>query len=655
MANDDTVKFDDTVKSITEKFGTKGFTAGKTAAADILGEDIEATRGKEGAQSVAVAGVLNNLERLQGEVQNSSDPAATKQILKTVKDLGQVIKNLQKSGDIDEGSDISQDLEKLIKRTEKNVKKAGKSGGAFGKANQSFLSSLTETLNPLSGLGDFFGTAGIAPLEGYFNSLGDSLNEKVKSALGIGASEESQNMTREIQKDQQSAIDQGAQRNSEDNASVLTKDGQTSTAGEEGEPGMVASDILVPDMSLMKRTSIRLGRALGLTDQSGKSYLSQLVDQGKGDPASRTEGKDDDDIGAMPGGDDVEPDDGKKKKGGIFGMLAGLVGGGAAGVGAGIKGLAMGIRSLGMAVMTLANPIALLGLAAFTAAVIGIGFALKLASPAIKVFADAVVGIAKVIGKTFIKVIEKIPPIMESIGGVIVSIGESISGIVETVFNSITDTIERLANIDGSNLLFQVAPGVAALGVALAAFGAGSGIGAIISGFGGLFGDGPLEQIQKVNGKKIQEAADGVGQFGTALKKLDTDIDNFGRSNAPAILANFAGQMKGFTDSIPSTFDIGKMAVFGLAFEKLQGTAKDFVQNMTIIADPTAPAQTDNLNDAQRAAGSSSSMGSSTRVAVNNGGNVQNVNNTTNNTRSDASPQDKDFDYYAFRGVSVHA
>ena len=113
--------------------------------------------------------------------------------------------------------------------------------------------------------------------------------------------------------------------------------------------------------------------------------------------------------------------------------------------------------------------------------------------------------------------------------------------------------------------------------------------------------------------------------------------------------------MKGFTDSIPSTFDIGKMAVFGLAFEKLQGTAKDFVQNMTIIADPTAPAQTDNLNDAQRAAGSSSSMGSSTRVAVNNGGNVQNVNNTTNNTRSDASPQDKDFDYYAFRGVSVHA
>jgi hypothetical protein len=113
--------------------------------------------------------------------------------------------------------------------------------------------------------------------------------------------------------------------------------------------------------------------------------------------------------------------------------------------------------------------------------------------------------------------------------------------------------------------------------------------------------------------------------------------------------------MDGFTESMPSAFQIGKMAAFGLSFSSLQSTAADFVKNMTIIADPTAPAQTDNLNDAQKAAASSSGTGSSNTIAVNQGGNVQNVNNTTNNTTSNSSPQDRDFDYYAFRGVSVHA
>jgi hypothetical protein len=650
--------FDDTVADITKQYGTKGFTAKKTAASDVLGEDIGKVRGtlSDGPESIAVASVLDNLEIAQRELQNSQDPQATKQILTTVKDLKQVVKNLGKEGSKDLNEGREKQLNQLINKTEKNVKKASKSGGAFGKANQNFLGSLTETLNPLSAMGDFFGTAGIAPLEGYFNSLGDSLNDKVKGALGLGASEESQNMTREIQKDKKAQIETEFADKSEDNASVLTKEGTTSTAGQESSPGMKASDILVPEMSLMKRTSIRLGRALGLTDQSGKSYLEQIFEVMKGDPASRSEKPEGggDDIGAVPEEPEQDGGDGKKKKGGIFGMLSGLVGGGAAGVGAGIKGLAMGIRSLGMAVMTLANPIALVGLAAFTAAVIGIGFALKLAAPAIKVFADAIVGIAKVIGKTFVKVMEKIPPIMESIGGVITSIGDAISNVVSTVFDGLATTIERLADVDVKNLgglaiaLFALAP-------ALAAFGAGSGIGAIISGFGGLFGDGPLDQIQKIDGKNIQNAADGIDRFGSALKKLDKDIESFGSSNAPEILKNFTQTMSGFTEAMPSAFEIGKMAAFGLSFSSLQSTAKDFVENMTIIADPTAPAQTNNLNDAQRAAGSSSGASSSNNIAVNNGGNVQNVNTTTNNTTTNASPQHTDFDYYAFRSVNVHA
>ena len=199
----DQIAFQSTVDKITEEYGTRGFTAKKTAAADILGKDIEKQRGLDGAETVVVSSVLDNLETAQRDLESSRDPQSTKEILKTVKDLKQVVKNLGQSGSKELDKQREKELNEIIDKTEKNVKRAAKGGGAFGKANETFLGSLTETLNPLSQLGNFFGAAGITPLEGYFNSLGDSLNEKVKGALGIGASEESMNITRDIQKQKQ--------------------------------------------------------------------------------------------------------------------------------------------------------------------------------------------------------------------------------------------------------------------------------------------------------------------------------------------------------------------------------------------------------------------------------------------------------------------
>ena len=239
-------KFEDTVEKITEQYGTKGFTAKKTAAADILGDDIKAAKTDFGSgDDVQIAtAVLDKITNIQTSVETSRDPGDTKETLKAIKDVKQVIANLNKSKDLDE--DQTKKLDAIIKKTEKNVKKAGK-GGAFGKANETFLSSLTESLNPLTALGNFAGAAGATPLEGYFNSLGDSLNEKVKGALGIGASEDSQNMTREIQKDGRAEIDTADQMNANDNASVLTPDGQTSKAGIESGAAFKASDLLVPE------------------------------------------------------------------------------------------------------------------------------------------------------------------------------------------------------------------------------------------------------------------------------------------------------------------------------------------------------------------------------------------------------------------------
>ena len=81
--------------------------------------------------------------------------------------------------------------------------------------------------------------------------------------------------------------------------------------------------------------------------------------------------------------------------GGGLGKSVGSMG---KGLGAGIKGMASGFASF-------ANPATLLGLAAITAAIIGIGFALKVAEPGIRAFGDAVGAIVKSVGEAFVGII----------------------------------------------------------------------------------------------------------------------------------------------------------------------------------------------------------------------------------------------------------
>ena len=128
---------------------------------------------------------------------------------------------------------------------------------------------------------------------------------------------------------------------------------------------------------MAQRIGATLGFALGLRDKSNIPYLLSIKEALEGKDPSATEGRnivpgDGDDGMEMPTGD------GKKGKGGIFGMLGGLMGAAGTALAAGITALGVAIRGLAGGVMMLANPLALLGLAAFTAAVIGIGFALKL-------------------------------------------------------------------------------------------------------------------------------------------------------------------------------------------------------------------------------------------------------------------------------------
>ena len=207
---------------------------------------------------------------------------------------------------------------------------------------------------------------------------------------------------------------------------------------------------------------------------------------------------------------------GKLGKG--LGSLLRSVGGGAG------KGIQLFLRGLASGVAALANPASLVGLGAFTLAMMGLGKALELAAPAIEAFAPVLMKVAEVIGDVFMKAIEKLPEIIKTAGdvimGIISTISDSITGLIDEVITS----IERLSKLDGGSLL-SVAGGLLAISGAMAAFGAGqavAGLGNLVGKLLSFGGDSPVEQLIKIGeqGENLNKAADGMGKIGDAMGKF---------------------------------------------------------------------------------------------------------------------------------------
>lgn len=105
-------------------------------------------------------------------------------------------------------------------------------------------------------------------------------------------------------------------------------------------------------------------------------------------------------------------------------------------------------------------------------------------------------------------------------GGALWLVGEAMQAVGKG-FSDMTEGLERIAKLDGSNLL-QVAAGVGALGLAMAAFGAGQ----AVAGIGNLVGrlltigtDSPVEQLIKIgqNGEGVMKAAQGLERLSGAM------------------------------------------------------------------------------------------------------------------------------------------
>ena len=198
----------------------------------------------------------------------------------------------------------------------------------------------------------------------------------------------------------------------------------------------------------------------------------------------------------------------KNKGGGLAKMPKGGGGGMMKGMGAGMKGMASGFAAF-------ANPATLLGLAAITAGIIGIGFALKIAAPGI-----------------------------ESLGKAIGSVVESVGNAVKTIIGGLGDFFMKVASVATPELALSIlglAGGFYALTGSLATF-AIAGLAAIpamlaVSAFSAI-GGGSLLGLGDSGGKSNETPA-WVDELKTAfLETKDVYMDGKKVTSVIARIAN---------------------------------------------------------------------------------------------------------------------
>lgn len=222
------------------------------------------------------------------------------------------------------------------------------------------------------------------------------------------------------------------------------------------------------------------------------------------------------------------PSDGGGMGGGLLGALgAGFkaLGSGLAGLGKGIGGAIKGILiGIAQGVSALANPKVLLGLGAAVLAFMGIGKALEYAAPFMEAFAPVLIKVADVVQNVFVAAIEQIPNVIRAVGDIVMGVIGAISEAIIGTIDAITSSIERLAAVDGMNLM-QVGAGLLAVSGGMAAFAAANVVGGLGNLVGGLLSKisgqkSPVDQIIALGeqGQNIEKAGIGIEKLGTGLK-----------------------------------------------------------------------------------------------------------------------------------------
>jgi plasmid maintenance system antidote protein VapI len=222
------------------------------------------------------------------------------------------------------------------------------------------------------------------------------------------------------------------------------------------------------------------------------------------------------------------------------------------------------MKALGQAVVAffepmqaLVNPLVIAGIAIFTGAMIGLGYAFKLlgeglgaAAPGIQAFFDG-------------------------IGTVITAVGNAIAKVIA----SITDSVIRLQNIDGAKL-GEVALGIGAISIALGAFGAGGALSGIGGAIGEFFGGDTVEKFkafESIDASKLNAVAAAITGMGTAIRSFTDALSSVG-DISPII--NTVDKVMKLHDALTESVGDKILSGIGDAVEGVFSAATDWVASM---------------------------------------------------------------------------
>jgi len=217
---------------------------------------------------------------------------------------------------------------------------------------------------------------------------------------------------------------------------------------------------------------------------------------------------------------------------------------------AGLIALGVGLEALG-AVAATGLPFIAVGLiAALGLAMIPFAAALNIAAPALKIFADMVVG-----------VFGKLPPIIDSLANGVSKIIDTIGSNISKIITSITESIATLGQVDAANLL-AVGGALVVLGAGLLALTAGE----VVNGIASFFGASPvdtLKELETIDGNKMKVTGDGLTAMADSLKNFG-GIDTAPISAAADALDKFNNQVLkgGLADALNSFLGADPFAVF---------------------------------------------------------------------------------------------
>jgi len=154
---------------------------------------------------------------------------------------------------------------------------------------------------------------------------------------------------------------------------------------------------------------------------------------------------------------------------------------------------------------------------------LGIAAALNIAEPAIQAITPLLLGLASIIGDTFVKVLEAAGPIITSIFEGIALIIQSVGDVIAKVITAVGDSLVKIGSISGENLM-AVGLALPVLAAGLIALGAAELIQGITSFIGSLFGGGKNIWDKLITlstyGPGLKMAADAAASLGPSFSKL---------------------------------------------------------------------------------------------------------------------------------------